>query len=256
MLHPANAYLGPRGPLDRDPIGYHVLDLNRAPVLAFTAERVISDMPGWYAVTGGVDVPATGGYIVWGTATRDMAEESIPPMPELPTQALISGVQAALRELGNRMAKLIPPPPVIPAPVVQMDTGPFEGRIAELRSDLLAQATAAQAAANERDAERTQALTTALATIQEFAAVLAWVEDAGERIVEMADIVGRVSGALDDAGVIHVVTEMNTERLAELRVELAQVQADAQRALAELQADAHRRATVAALDEFLAAVGG
>lgn len=68
------------------PVGYRVLRLDRRPLdgrpgVAFERKGVQeTSIPGHYVVCGGVDVPITGGYILWGFAGRVLAEATIAPI--------------------------------------------------------------------------------------------------------------------------------------------------------------------------------
>lgn len=69
-----------------EPVGYRVLDLNRKPVdrrpgVAFERKGVQeTSVPGYFVVAGGVDVPTTGGYILWGFSGRVLAEATVAPV--------------------------------------------------------------------------------------------------------------------------------------------------------------------------------
>jgi hypothetical protein len=75
---PATAILGP-GKTGLT-IGYRILDIDRVEYSAFTATGVVETLTaGTYSVAGGVVAPRAGGYIIWGEALVDLAEDEIRP---------------------------------------------------------------------------------------------------------------------------------------------------------------------------------
>lgn len=121
MMQPATAQLGrSKAALA---IGYRLLDTNRGQVQPFTRRGVsATGIPGTFAAL--IDAPASGGYIVWGTAEQDIAEAPIEPMAPDPLPAM----RAALALLLQDIAAMMPA-----TPVIQMDTQPFEQGVSELR---------------------------------------------------------------------------------------------------------------------------
>jgi hypothetical protein len=75
---PATAILGP-GKTGLT-IGYRILSLDGTTYSAFSTTGVTeTSTAGTYSVAGGVVAPTAGGYIVWGTALVDYAEDEIGP---------------------------------------------------------------------------------------------------------------------------------------------------------------------------------
>ena len=75
---PATAVLGP-GKTGLT-IGYRVLNLDGTTYAAFSTTGVTeTSAAGTYRKTGGVVAPRAGGYIVWGEAATDYAEDEISP---------------------------------------------------------------------------------------------------------------------------------------------------------------------------------
>jgi hypothetical protein len=75
---PATAVLGPGA--TGLTIGYRILSLDGTTYSAFSTTDVTeTSTAGTYRKTGGVVAPTAGGYIVWGTALVDYAEDEIEP---------------------------------------------------------------------------------------------------------------------------------------------------------------------------------
>jgi len=132
MMQPATARLGKTK--TGMEIGYRLLNLERKPSKPFTRQGVTeTGIPGTYAAL--VDAPASGGFIVWGTADQDIAEAAIEPeAPETPD--IMPAIRQALDLLMQNIAATMPK-----TPVIQMDTQPFEQGVSELQQTVGDQVT-------------------------------------------------------------------------------------------------------------------
>lgn len=81
----------------RKTIGYRVLNVDGSPFSEFTREHVIEQRPAFYVATRGASVPDAGGFIVWGTKSRDLAEVEVGPAPR-PAEPLEPIVRSIVAE--------------------------------------------------------------------------------------------------------------------------------------------------------------
>lgn len=225
---PADARLGRTR--TKQNIGYRILYLSREEFSPFTVERVgETGIAGWYAVAGGVDAPAAGGYIVWGLETQDIAEEDIKPVPADTSTSLLNRIQAMLETLRANIRGMIPPP--APAPVVRVDTREFESSVTKLHSHVAELVQEGELRQDRKIVEIRQEL----ATVQEFIARLDTLNDNATQLQH-----------LDGAA----------SRFTEMSVALAAiVQANGKVAEATITEQKLQRA-LGAIDNFLVNVGG
>ena len=163
------------------PIGYSVLTLNREPYAAFTTDNVLETAPGRYVAVGGVNVPDTGAFVVWGLANRSIAEDVIQPAP---IEMMAAFTRRMSDQFNQAVTRLLG---AIPAPVVQMQTSHFDNIVAQLRQDLDTVAQRQQSSIAEIDGRVSEAV--------QHLRVLDSIDQAARDLSVVADRIDELFGA-------------------------------------------------------------
>lgn len=246
MKQPARAQLGRR--YAGRPIGYRVLTLARVEAAPFTRAGVVEAQPGHYVTA--VEAPPAGGWIVWGTAGADLIEAELLPAPPVPPD--LAPLAEAIDALPAQLAAVVP----TPAPV---DLAPLTQAIGRLRGEVVA----AEEAQRARRADDAASLGNAIGELREQVAALqglaqtaagiAQLTAASGRFVELTEAAARLIAA--NAGIAELGATV--ERLAQLSEEMAHAHREILiEAHGVQQAGVQRSATLALVEEFLAALEG
>ncbi len=175
-------------------IGYSILNVSRETFLGFTLAGVVMPFPRYWAVSGGVQVPDAGGFIVWGLENNPLAEATVDPAPVDTSQEWLIQIGAMLAHAIERIVAVMPATP--PAPVVQMDTSSFESTVEALGVRVA-----------ELIQERNQEQAVTVSEIQAQLATLTMLNDAARQTAALRAIQERISEVIGNPGIITVVND-------------------------------------------------